>query len=971
MPNNNIVNFQRLKEVLEDLWNKAKGKFVTNITYELPDRKLVQEKNGVTNDIVSGLVSRWEHLEHVKEYDIVNVLDITKAQAGKGLSTNGDIIASSKTTGIVEFNVIPDETYTILRQRAWAAKIRFELSDGNISSIDAGTTISNGYHRHTFSVPSNTVKAFYELQLDHPNIHEEMILQGNHMQTNIANYIPYADEKLIQVSNVSLSFDNSDTKIKSTTVESAIKELSSSTITKWGDLKHVTEYPHTNLLNYSTKVTGHYSGSNNNEVWTENPDWSTCFIDVEEGQAYSVYRRNNDTHRIILTNNIKGNKIDALNISTSNNIAGFEGGYFTIPTNRNITKIAVQFQHDVNGQDDIMVFKDNVANFTDFIPYMEGNSIQIGKEVWYEFDNTGTNIQSTTVHGAIKELSNLNDNFITKWEDLDHVTRYPYANLIDYGKKITGYWYGNNGGEHHIPNTFWSIYELPVKPNGIYTIFRKNATLDSSRYEFFNDDTHIETRQVQNATHDGWHKQVIQVPHNVNKVGMCFQHNLNSEDSLMAIEGDLSNISVNFIPYIDGQLLQIGNELSLKFDNTGTNINSKTISSAIKELSNRSIDSVTSWGDLKYTEEHPYVNILDYSKRLNGKWYGTSADGTQTDNTRWSIYELPVVEGKTYTISRRSNDDHRYYFFQDNTFVSYEDISYAGYNGWLCDVVTIPTGRNINKMGLQFQHGMNPQTSLMVFEGRSYPTSDKFTPFLNGVHVIIGTEVIHQFDNAGTNLNSTYVHDAIKELNTKITNAGSGTVTKVNGVLPNLQGEVELTLANGLQEVQTALNLKMNITDADNKFIPKTDAIDTSNGQSDSGKVVKLSGDGKISSSMIPKIAINEVRTYDTKELAFQASQSGQITNGDVVVIKNDNNSIHMLADSSQNSFDTAFIELSLGAGVIKTIGGQTPNGTGDIPLSFSYGTDEYELKANSVKVASFPTMTETEKQEIINIFTQ
>ena len=546
----------------------------------------------------AGTVTRWKDLEYVSEKEIINILNKTKCQVGKKLDASGDIIESTNEYGLMEFKPIPGQTYTVLRQRAGLAMIRFELADGSSSFISEQLYTIKNYNRASFTVPTNTVKAFYEVQLTHAHVGEEMILTGNHRnpQTDFPNYIPYSDDSTIQIGKeVSYYFDNSDTDIKSETVASAIKELSDSRknfVAKWEDLEHVVEYPYVNLLDYRTRVIGCYSGSVNQEVWTENQAWSTCFIDVEEGQRYSVYRRNNDTQRFIFTNAEKGAKINAYTITNPTTIGEFRGGNFSIPTNSGITKLAIQFQHGTNGKNDIMVFKGGVNDFTDFIPYIDGNVIYIGKEVSYEFDNTGTNIQSNTVSGAIKELR---DSSITKWEDLDHVQKYPYANLIDYGNKITGYWYGNNGGEHHIPNTYWSIYELPVKPDTTYTIFRKNSTLDSSRYEFFNDDTHIETRQVQNATHDGWHKQVIQVPHNVNKVGICFQHNLNDESSIMAIEGDLSNVSVNFIPYIDGQLLQIGNELSLKFDNTGTNINSKTISSAIKELSNRSVDSVTSW----------------------------------------------------------------------------------------------------------------------------------------------------------------------------------------------------------------------------------------------------------------------------------------------------------------------------------------------------------------------------------------
>lgn len=73
-------------------------------------------------------------------------------------------------------------------------------------------------------------------------------------------------------------------------------------------------------------------------------------------------------------------------------------------------------------------------------------------------------------------------------------------------------------------------------------------------------------------------------------------------------------------------------------------------------------------------------------------------------------------------------------------------------------------------------------------------------PFVDGQLIQVGSEVSLKFDNSNSTLKSTTVNSAIKELNDKIANASSGTVTSVNGQAPSGTGEVTLT-ATVSQEV--------------------------------------------------------------------------------------------------------------------------------------------------------------------------
>ena len=194
-----------------------------------------------------------------------------------------------------------------------------------------------------------------------------------------------------------LSFEKEDGTIASV-------DLSSLADVSWNDLEYAGKYGFINLMHYNKRVAG-YSYRANGDVYKADNNWSVFFLDVQAGKQYTVYRKVDDNSRYIFTNSVGGQKVSAITVNSKVNSNGFVGTSFTVPTTAGITKVAIQFNHTQNTIKDIMIFEGVVNSIDRFVPYTNGKSIQIGKEVSLEFDAMGTNLISQTIHDAIIEVN--------------------------------------------------------------------------------------------------------------------------------------------------------------------------------------------------------------------------------------------------------------------------------------------------------------------------------------------------------------------------------------------------------------------------------------------------------------------------------------------------------------------------------------------------------------------------------------
>lgn len=207
---------------------------------------------------------------------------------------------------------------------------------------------------------------------------------------------------------------------------------------------------------------------------------------------------------------------------------------------------------------------------------------------------------------------------------------------------------------------------------------------------------------------------------------------------------------------------------------------------------------VEHWGSLKYTSGYKYENLLNYDSRVQGKYFPNQGAGDVQDSWHWSIFHCPVKPNEEYTVLRKFGDSGRFVFYdQQGTVVEVLELPYINnINDWNRNFVKVPDNPNVAHMAFCFQtydSGLNVNGRIMLLKESNIREKLEFIPYSNGTMVVVdGDKVSIQFNNSGTTLSENNLVGAIKELDGKIANAGGGTVTSVNGVMPN-GGDVVLT----------------------------------------------------------------------------------------------------------------------------------------------------------------------------------
>lgn len=349
------------------------------------------------------------------------------------------------------------------------------------------------------------------------------------------------------------------------------------------------------------------------------------------------------------------------------------------------------------------------------------------------------------------------EGLVTKWKDLDHVEQYQYVNLMEYNKKVTGYYYGNANPDKWTQHSDWSTYFLDVKPNESYTVIRRIN--DSVRYVFTSSvgSVKINAGNYGGTLNNGFYFSKITIPNNagITKMAIQFKHNENTINDIMILRGHYDSID-GFTPYADGQVIQIGTDISYAFDNEGTSLKSTTVSSVIKELSEKIDENI-----LPITDYQP-INQFNGKEMVLGKRYDTN--GNIVSDAYYATYDYPCTAGQTFTIAKRTHDDDRcVYLTQDNQIVQATTIPRFTRNEIIHYRVTVPNDNTIAKIGFNIKTTVNT-TQVMIFDGHNdLPAGTIFAPYL-AERLIDGDKVLHSFNNVGTNLSSTTTKEAIEEL---------------------------------------------------------------------------------------------------------------------------------------------------------------------------------------------------------------
>jgi hypothetical protein len=141
------------------------------------------------------------------------------------------------------------------------------------------------------------------------------------------------------------------------------------------------------------------------------------------------------------------------------------------------------------------------------------------------------------------------------------------------------------------------------------------------------------------------------------------------------------------------------------------------------------------------------------------------------------------------------------------------------------------------------------------------------------------------------------------------------------------------------------------------------------------GKIVKLDGQGKLSESMLPTIAINEYIEVDTFDHATLLNK--RYENGDVIVVTSSGQVVKrylcIKKDKNPDDLREGFVELNSKDGIITSINGYRPEADGNIVVTATQDGTGITMAFGSsggrpVTVATY--MTQAEVNEIKGLFT-
>ena len=371
----------------------------------------------------TGEVEDWEDLSNTYKLSNVNLYNVLDVVYGERYDTSTGAIEYISDWARIEIDVTGGQQYTIIKNSHDSSTCVYLDADGNpLQRIGNGGNDVNGKRKYLLNIPTDVQGTpvaklgfnIYPQRKD--DIEDIMVFVGD---IDVPNHtIPYTQgaDVIVDGSKVSIAFDNRNSSFLSQTVAGAIHELKGHIdgiygdfVEDWEDLSHVISYENVNLANFNERIVGYSYGRdrNNGDTWREDAGWSTLFVDVEQGQTYSVYMKGvTGVTRIIYTDDVGGAKIDAGDYTLTTGVV-YNYRSLTVPTrNPQITKMAIQFDNTIiDSKDDIMVFKGTVTTVEEYIPFSDTNAVQIGTGISYAFDGTGTDLQSDTIHQVIKELN--------------------------------------------------------------------------------------------------------------------------------------------------------------------------------------------------------------------------------------------------------------------------------------------------------------------------------------------------------------------------------------------------------------------------------------------------------------------------------------------------------------------------------------------------------------------------------------
>lgn len=235
------------------------------------------------------------------------------------------------------------------------------------------------------------------------------------------------------------------------------------------------------------------------------------------------------------------------------------------------------------------------------------------------------------------------------------------------------------------------------------------------------------------------------------------------------------------------------------------------------------------------------------------------------------------------------------------------------------------------------------------------PINETFT---DDVYFILRTSSSLDF-KAIDNIDASFADDVINLVPTTPQPAGT---LDWRGAITTKTGKFELYGRMGIVD----LNKKIEKVSADSSlYVKHTDCINGTEQGDKAGKVVKLGADGKLHSSLMPAIALNEFFPVTANTWNEAALNNITYQNGDIIY--HTNTQKRYLCINKNASFEDRFVELNSKDGVVQSVNGKV----GAITLALQATEDKFKLKINGTGgaevVEEIPMISEQDITEILS----
>lgn len=426
----------------------------------------------------------------------------------------------------------------------------------------------------------------------------------------------------------------------------------------------------------------------------------------------------------------------------------------------------------------------------------------------------------------------------------------------------------------------------------------------------------------------------------------------------------------------DVDLKPILNAANVDYDNTTSGLQSTTTQDAIDEINNKLNDAYVSSDYTETTGEFDLIKV-DGTKdtyRLAGLDRHNLFLGHNTFNEAFLLGKTPFVE-----TSRA-----------EETVGGHRAGVYCGYRRISTHHNNLPQGTSkyVSAIKIKVIRSFSVGEKVDgVYITEIRKTGDKATDVIGKTIVVDGSFIVEEDNDYGKCIyvpiqksytedtyfligktgssalsECRYIYDA--EKNDCVNNININALPAEGNVLGNVIGNGWIVIHS---LVTDDINIREELKRLDD-YVPISD-LTTVGGQGNADKVPQLDNGGKIDISMIPDLSLNQVHVVSNKQEALQLLGGGTVDIGDVFILTDNQNSVHMYVNQAGTDFDDKCVELTMSNGTIVSINKTYADATGNINLSLEINGDDLEFKVENVAKSTLGLYTDNDANDLIRYF--